>query len=102
MAQPQLVCQQDTLQIPVLLQEHFDYRSIAQFRNLCPKPINEPVNIVLDMAATRYIDSSGMALIMCLFQWVRAPQVSVQLINCSPAVRRLIELSRCRNKVSIA
>ena len=83
---------------PVILQihldEHFDYRSIHRFRNLCTEKLDGDAHVVVDMKATRYIDSSGVALLQCLQQWIDAPMVIVQVVNCCPELRRILTLSR--------
>lgn len=85
----------------VCTDEHFDYRSIHTFKNLCNEKLDVAAHVVIDMQKTRYIDSSGVALLYCLQHWIKAPQVSVQVINCSPDMRCLLSLGRLAHHVQI-
>ncbi len=83
------------------LSEHFDYRSIHSFRRFCRERFDCETEVIIDMAATRYIDSSGVALLMCLYQWIKAPLVTVIVVNCAPAVETLLRRSICKDKIVI-
>ncbi len=83
------------------LEEHFDFRSIHRFRSYCTQRFEGDTEIIIDMDATRYIDSSGIALLLCLYQWVRAPKVEVTVVNCSPSIKHLLIKSHCGEKILI-
>ena len=79
---------------PVILHltvgEHFDYRSIHTFRNLYTEKLDCDAHVIIDMSSTRYADSSGVALIQCLQQWIKAPMVIIKIVNCRPNIRLLL------------
>ena len=85
----------------ITLEEHFDYRSIQQFRKLSTDKMQESVQVLVDMRATRYIDSSGIALLHCLRHWIRSPEVSVELLNCSAELRQILPLSKLHASISL-
>jgi anti-anti-sigma factor len=91
----------DPVVLKVELSEHFDYRSIHRFRNLCTEKMSTDVHVVVDMAATRYVDSSGVALLHCLQKWINAPMVIVQVVNCCPEMRRILSSSRLSHHILI-
>lgn len=76
--------------LTIQLGEHCDYRSIHGFRALCRELYQQEVEVIVDMQRTRYMDSSGVALLHCLFHWVRAPKVYVNIAHCSPVMRELL------------
>jgi len=82
----------------VFLDEHFDYRSIHTFRRSCPKEILSGMTVTIDMRATRYIDSSGVALLVSLYHQVRSDGVSVNVINCSADIRRILSICHLEDK----
>ena len=84
----------DCLLLHICTDEHFDYRSIHTFKNLCKDKLDREVHVTVDMIKTRYIDSSGMALLHCLQHWVDAPRVVVRVANCSPELRHIF--TSCR------
>ncbi len=79
--------------------EHLDYRSIHSFKNVCPRKLDTPAHVVIDMAHTRYVDSSGVALLHCLRHWVKAPLVTVQVVNCEPGMRRVLCTGRLAHHI---
>jgi anti-anti-sigma factor len=87
--------------LSVELNEHFDFREIHSFRNFSKQRFEKAVDVVIDMSRTRYIDSSGVALLLCLYNWVRAPKVNVIAINCSPAITEILNSSQCGSRVEI-
>jgi anti-anti-sigma factor len=88
-------------QLHIQLGEHFDFRSIHSFRQYSKEQFAKETEVVVDMQSTRYIDSSGVALLLCLFQWVHAPHVTVSAINCNPAIKHILLMSQCGDKVII-
>ena len=81
--------------------EHFDYRSIPTFKNLCNDKLDREALVIVDMARTHYADSSGIALLRCLNHWIRAPRVTVQVINCTPQMRRILSGCRLAENITI-
>jgi anti-anti-sigma factor len=84
--------------VTIQLAEHFDYRSIHHFQQLYQGKLENVVEVVVDMAFTRYVDSSGIALLLCLYQWLSNPQSIVRITHCRPAVRQVLALARCDGK----
>jgi anti-sigma B factor antagonist len=50
-------------------------------------------HLVIDLAETTFVDSTGLAAFMAAHRRVQARSGSVRLINASPTVMRVIELS---------
>jgi anti-anti-sigma factor len=81
--------------VTIQLAEHFDYRSVHHFKQAYQGNLNNAIEVVVDMAFTRYIDSSGIALLMRLCHWVSHPGCVVKITHCRPAVRQILVLARC-------
>lgn len=96
----QLLCD-DHRVVNVDLDEHFDYRSIHHFKCLRGDKSEQWVEVVVDMSRTRFMDSSGVALLLCLFKWIKAPHVVVRISHCSPAIRSILQQSRGTQKLLI-
>lgn len=50
--------------------------------------------VIFDLEATRYVTSSGLGLLVELFNWVRRSEGSLRLVNCSPTVEKLLRETR--------
>ena len=55
----------------------------------------------VDMTHTRYVDSSGVALLHCLQHWIDAPMVVVRVINCHPNIYQILSASRLSHTILI-
>jgi anti-anti-sigma factor len=84
--------------VTIQLAEHFDYRSVHHFKQAYQGSLNEVMEVVVDMAFTRYIDSSGIALLVRLCHWVGQPACVVKVTHCRPAVRQILVLARCEGR----
>jgi anti-anti-sigma regulatory factor len=60
--------------------------------------LNDVMEVVVDMAFTRYIDSSAIALLIRLCHWVGQPACVVKVTHCRPAVRQILALARCEGR----
>jgi anti-anti-sigma regulatory factor len=83
-----------TIQLP----EHFDYRSIHSFKRVYQRGLVDTSEVVVDMAFTRYIDSSGIALLLCLFQWLGHPASVIRITHCRPSIRQILALAKCEGR----
>jgi anti-anti-sigma factor len=81
--------------VTIQLAEHFDYPSVHHFKQAYQGNLNNAMEVVVDMAFTRYIDSSGIALLIRLCHWVGQPACVVKVTHCRPAVRQILALARC-------
>jgi anti-anti-sigma factor len=93
--------QPDPVLLEVSTDEHFDYRSIHRFKNLCTERLAGDAHVTVDMSHTRYIDSSGVALLHCLQHWIDAPMVVVRVINCCPDIHQILSCSRLSHTILI-
>ena len=84
--------------VTIQLAEHFDYRSVHHFKQSYQGNLNDALEVVVDMAFTRYIDSSGIALLMRLCHWVTHPACVVKVTHCRPSVRQILVLAKCEGR----
>ena len=92
----------ETVILRLNLSEHFDFRSIHSFRNLYTEKSLSNVEVVVDMSATRYIDSSGIALLECLRHWIKAPKATVvRITNCCPQLHEVLLLSKLSHTIAV-
>lgn len=50
--------------------------------------------VIFDLEETRYMTSSGLGLLVELFNWVRRDKGSVKLVNCSKRTEKLLKETR--------
>lgn len=75
--------------IVLAVQGELDVSSVVDVRPAVTTAVAEnPAQIVFDLAGLRFMDSSGLAILL-----VAAKSVPVRLRNPSPAIMRLVELT---------
>ena len=84
--------------VTIQLSEHFDYRSIHQFKQCYRHRLSGVAEVVVDMAFTRYIDSSGIALLLSLYHWLGSPTAIVKITHCRPTMKQILVVARCDNR----
>lgn len=57
--------------------------------------------LVLDLAGVRFVDSSGLSVLVAAFKLARSKGGDVVLLRLTPAVRSLIELTRMQDVFTI-
>ena len=57
--------------------------------------------LILDLAEVGFMDSSGLSVLVSVFKAARLKQGDVVLLNLTPAVRSLIELTRLQQVFAI-
>lgn len=81
----------------------FDFNIRAKFRSVVDDAINnhKPGRIVLDLRMTDYIDSSGLGMLL-LFRESVGKSMNIDIINCNPNVRSILEISNFQKLFNIA
>ena len=85
----------------IVLEEYVDYRCLPTFRRLSTDKMEESVVVKVNMSETRFIDSSGIALLHCLRHWIRSPDVSVHLLNCRDDLRHMLPSSKLHSSITL-
>lgn len=85
----------------IALDERFDYSSVDPFTRLKHRKHDCPVEVVVDMSATRFIDSSGIALLFCLLHWIKSPALKITVTNAAPDIKVLLGKARHGDKLTI-
>lgn len=71
-----------------------DLQTSPELRAAVLQAVEPPAAVVIDLAAVRYMDSSGVASLVEGLQRAREVGVAFVLASPSPSVRRLLDLSR--------
>lgn len=74
------------------IQGRFTGEMHTQFRNAYHKEVieeDQDRHIVIDLAGTEYIDSSGLGMLLLMRAYTRS-EVDVEIVNACPEVRKIL------------
>ena len=66
----------------------------TQLRDILKQLIKQNHFVVINMSGLNFIDSSGLSVLISAFKYARESAGNVVLLQLTPAVRSLIELTR--------
>lgn len=71
----------------------FDFKLHRCFRELYEQAPPEIDRYVIDLARTDYMDSSALGMLLLLREHVGGERQCVQIVNCRPEIRRILEIA---------
>lgn len=88
----------------IRLEGRFDFNAHREFREAVDKAMQlEGVReIQVDMFKVAYLDSSALGMLLMLRDKAQSRNLSVQLANCSPGVRQVLEIANFGKLFSIS
>jgi anti-anti-sigma factor len=76
--------------VTVHVMGRFDFNCHPGFRDAC-EMFGEAQDYVVDLSGTEYLDSSALGMLLVLRDQVGS--ANVRIVNCRPAVRRILEIA---------
>ncbi len=74
--------------------DHLDASNVNDFKREMKTAIGASIKVVLDIAALKFVDSSGLGAILSCLRQLNASNGDLKLCNMSKQVRILFELVR--------
>lgn len=88
--------------ITLILPETITMATLAESQGMVDGALSDGNTIVLNLGRTRFVDSSGLSVIVTALKRCRAAGGDVVLVNPQPAVIGLLELTRLVEVFAIA
>lgn len=86
----------------ITLGNRFDFNMVREFREAYESVIENKINvIVINFANTNFIDSSALGLLINMEKFYKTQNVTIQLINCSDQIERILLIARFDKKFEI-
>lgn len=101
-----MVCSADRLQeqvaissslvgnvLTIRISERFDFSAYQEFRDSYEHLTEPPGGFVVNFIDTAYLDSSALGMLLLLRDFGGGDDAEIELINCSPDVRKILTIS---------
>lgn len=84
--------------LTIYLQEELDVSSCKTIRGIIDGYIMkfQPYELVLDLTDVKFMDSSGIGLIIGRYNLIKLLDSKMKVINASPNIQRVLELSQIK------
>ncbi len=85
------------------LEEELDMNSCKLLRNVIDGYIMryQPKELAIDLSQVKFMDSSGIGLIMGRYNLIKLMDSSMTIINPTNSIKRILELSNISNKITM-
>ncbi|PCJ33323.1 MAG: anti-anti-sigma factor [Gammaproteobacteria bacterium] len=85
----------------IKIQGRFDFGVQAEFRQLYEKEASSSA-FVLDFSLTDYMDSSALGMLLLLRDYAGGDNAEVELVQCKPDIRNILEISNFQKLFKIS
>ncbi|MBE8717401.1 STAS domain-containing protein [Cellvibrio polysaccharolyticus] len=83
----------DGSQLTIAVEGRFDFSSHQAFRMAYEKLPKVPTLFRVDLRDATYLDSSALGMLLLLRDYAGGDKASIEIINCSPDVKKILTIS---------
>jgi len=83
----------DGNQVTIYIQGRFDFSSHQEFRGAYERLTPAPAVYRVDLQGTSYLDSSALGMLLLLRDYAGGDQSNIQILNCTPDVKKILLIS---------
>jgi len=87
--------------VEISIRGRFDFSQISEFRQSYESQ-DKSLAFIIDLRQTEHIDSSALGMLLNMRQYLGGDQATIEIVNCSPGVRKILQISRFDKKFSIS
>jgi anti-anti-sigma factor len=91
----------DGTQVTIYIQGRFDFSAHQEFRNAYEKLGKSPSHFRVDLQGTSYLDSSALGMLLLLRDHAGGDRASIDIVNCSQDVKKILLISNFEQLFSI-
>lgn len=84
----------DRQQFVIRVKGKFDFSMVQEFRQAYSDIGDSAISIVVDFRETEYIDSAALGMLLNMRKSLSNNSRPIQLINCRPEIRKILDISR--------
>jgi len=84
----------DGKQLIISIKGKFDFGMVQEFRQAYNHVGDDQPTVVIDLRETEYLDSSALGMLLNMRKSLGQSIKEIQLVNCRPEIRRILDISR--------
>ena len=79
----------------------FDFNLVQSFRNAYTDVGTDSPKVIIDLRETDYMDSSALGMLLNMKKSLGDSVSSIQITNCKPQIKKILQISRFDKKFQI-
>ncbi|MCP5181177.1 MAG: STAS domain-containing protein [Pseudomonadales bacterium] len=83
----------DGAEVRILVSGRFDFSAHKDFRESYEEIDVAPTKYTIDLSEANYLDSSALGMLLLLRDHANSGSAKVEIVNCSPEVRKILAIS---------
>lgn len=87
--------------LTIIVYDKFDFSKVQDFRDAYAEDIVDVTQVIVDLGHTEYMDSSALGMLLNMRKSLDKQVSDFQIVNCKPAVAKILEISRFDKKFTI-
>jgi anti-anti-sigma factor len=83
----------DVGELNIKISGRFDFSVHQEFRKATEKISSAVKQVIVDLRATDYVDSSALGMLLVLRDKIGSSKQNVRIINANPEVKKILEIA---------
>ncbi|MBB1447675.1 STAS domain-containing protein [Pseudoalteromonas sp. SG41-6] len=91
----------DGTTLTIQIKGKFDFNLVQSFRQAYAQINESIIKVVIDLRETEYMDSSALGMLLNMRKTIESQVSTIQISNCQPQLRKILQISRFDKKYDI-
>ncbi|AZZ95395.1 STAS domain-containing protein [Hahella sp. KA22] len=91
----------DGAAVTIYIRGRFDFSVVNQFREAY-EAHKQKKHFYIDMRQTEHMDSSALGMLLNMRSYLGSDAIKIDIINCSPGIRKILEIAKFDKKFAIS
>lgn len=87
--------------LTIQIRGKFDFNLVQSFRQAYTELNTSTEKVVIDLRETDYMDSSALGMLLNMKKTLGSSIASIQITNCRPQLKKILQISRFDKKFEI-
>ncbi|AQQ01829.1 MULTISPECIES: STAS domain-containing protein [Pseudoalteromonas] len=92
----------DGTTLTIQIKGKFDFNLVQSFRQAYAQINESIIKVVIDLRETEYMDSSALGMLLNMRKTIESQVSTIQISNCQPQLRKILQISRFDKKFDIS
>ncbi|WP_372761709.1 STAS domain-containing protein [Pseudoalteromonas sp.] len=91
----------DGATLTIYISGKFDFNLVQSFRQAYAEISQKTSKVIVDLRDTDYMDSSALGMLLNMQKNIEAQVNSIEISNCQPQLKKILQISRFDKKFDI-
>jgi len=92
----------DGTTLTIQIKGKFDFNLVQSFRQAYAQMSEKTVKVIVDLRETDYMDSSALGMLLNMKKTIDSQVETIEISNCQPQLRKILQISRFDKKFDIS